>query len=82
MNPSSGASTAASSAGAVAIRVNGVSREFAGVRTLADLLASLELDPAMVVVELNRAIVRRPALADTPVRAGDQVELVHFVGGG
>jgi len=59
-----------------------VSREFSGVRTLADLLTSLELDPAMVVVELNRAIVRRPALAETAVHDGDQVELVHFVGGG
>jgi thiamine biosynthesis protein ThiS len=35
-----------------------------------------------VVVELNRAIVRRPALETTPVRDGDAVELVHFVGGG
>jgi sulfur carrier protein len=35
-----------------------------------------------VVVELNRHIVRRTELAETPVRDGDTVELVHFVGGG
>jgi thiamine biosynthesis protein ThiS len=35
-----------------------------------------------VVVELNRSIVRRPALESTPVEDGDAVELVHFVGGG
>jgi thiamine biosynthesis protein ThiS len=34
------------------------------------------------VVELNREIVRRPAIAATPVREGDVVEIVHFVGGG
>jgi thiamine biosynthesis protein ThiS len=34
------------------------------------------------VVEHNRQIVRRPALGDTALAAGDTVELVHFVGGG
>jgi thiamine biosynthesis protein ThiS len=33
-------------------------------------------------VELNREIVRRPRLADTPLTEGDSIELVHFVGGG
>ena len=64
------------------IVVNGAEREFQDVSTLTDLLRELNLDSRMVVVELNRAIVRRPALAETAVQAGDQVELVHFVGGG
>ncbi|MCA9764044.1 MAG: sulfur carrier protein ThiS, partial [Gemmatimonadetes bacterium] len=33
-------------------------------------------------VELNREIIRRPALAATPVTEGDVIEIVHFVGGG
>ena len=73
---------APASPGAIRVVVNGVERECAGVRTLADLLRELGLDERMVVVELNRAIVRRPALAETAVRTGDQIELVHFVGGG
>jgi sulfur carrier protein len=36
----------------------------------------------MIVVELNRDILERDAYADMPVREGDQIELVHFVGGG
>jgi thiamine biosynthesis protein ThiS len=36
----------------------------------------------MVVVELNRKIVRRPQLSDTTLSDGDVLELVHFVGGG
>jgi len=35
-----------------------------------------------VVVEHNRVIIRRPALASTPLADGDVVEIVHFVGGG
>jgi thiamine biosynthesis protein ThiS len=50
--------------------------------TLLDLLAALALDPRVVVVEHNRAIVRRPQLGDVTVAPGDAIELVHFVGGG
>jgi len=66
----------------IRIRVNGQDREVTHAGSLLDLLASLDLDPRGVVVEHNRTIVRRAALAQTPVREGDEVELVHFVGGG
>jgi thiazole synthase len=46
------------------------------------LLEQLGLDPQAVVVEHNRTIVRRPLLGATPVASGDQIEIVHFVGGG
>lgn len=64
------------------IIVNGDMQEIATGASLDDLLQSLALDPRMVVVEHNRAIVRRPALQATRLEDGDQVELVHFVGGG
>ena len=66
----------------ITVTVNGEQRELSGVSTLLDLLAALELDPRSVVVELNREIVRRPLLGETVLSSGDQVELVHFVGGG
>ena len=62
--------------------VNGEERQIDGTATALDLLHSLGLDPRTVVVEVNRSIVRRPALADTKLNAGDHIELVHFVGGG
>jgi thiamine biosynthesis protein ThiS len=62
--------------------VNGEPRRFDGPLTAAGLLAALALDPRGVVVELNRRIVRRPELEQTPLGDGDRVELVHFVGGG
>lgn len=64
------------------LTVNGEPRTFDSVATLTDVLASLGLDARAVVVEHNRAIVRRPALADTTVQDGDTIEIVHFVGGG
>ena len=64
------------------ISVNGEPRTLSAPATLADLLQALKLDPRTVVVELNRAIVRRPVLDATPLANGDSVELVHFVGGG
>lgn len=66
----------------IVVTVNGQAREVAEHSTLLDLLTVLDLDPRAVVVEHNRAIVRRPALGDTALGHGDQVELVHFVGGG
>jgi thiamine biosynthesis protein ThiS len=66
----------------IRITVNGAPREFPAGLSLLALLEHFSLDPRAVVVERNREIVRRPALAATPVRAGDAIELVHFVGGG
>ena len=66
----------------IEILLNGEPRQVPAPGSLADLLGHLALDARTVVVEHNRAIVRRPALAETPVAAGDVVELVHFVGGG
>ena len=66
----------------ITILVNGEPREVERDASLLDLLRRLELDPRLVVVEHNRQIVRRPAREGTALAAGDQVELVHFVGGG
>ena len=64
------------------LTVNGDTRAVPGPATLTDLLSHLGLDPRMVVVELNREIVRRQYLSDRALKDGDSVELVHFVGGG
>lgn len=66
----------------VDVVINGETRRVAPGATLLALLAELELDPRAVVVEHNRRIVRRPALGEVTVAAGDAIELVHFVGGG
>jgi thiamine biosynthesis protein ThiS len=62
--------------------VNGEPRVIPGPATVEDLLVHLELDPRMVVVELNREILRRPRVGEVFLQDGDSIELVHFVGGG
>jgi thiamine biosynthesis protein ThiS len=64
------------------IEVNGKTREIEEGRSIADLLAELELDDGLIVVELNREIVRSTERADVGLQSGDRVEIVHFVGGG
>jgi thiazole synthase len=67
----------------ITVVVNGERRLVAGGTSLADLLRSLDLDPRMVVVEHNRTILRdRTAYPSVPLREGDALEIVHFVGGG
>jgi thiamine biosynthesis protein ThiS len=66
----------------IAITVNGEARAAAEGQTILDLLRQLELDPARVAVELDRRIVKQPLWSETPLRAGAQIEIVQFVGGG
>ncbi|MGH7665640.1 MAG: sulfur carrier protein ThiS [Gemmatimonadaceae bacterium] len=67
----------------IALTVNGRTREVPRGWSVADLLASHELDARMVVVEHNRTILRdRDALPSIRLASGDAVEIVHFVGGG
>src|SRR6202008_1372618 len=67
---------------ALSLSLNGEQREFAGPLTVAGLLEALALDPRKIAVERNLAIVPRSAYAQTALAEGDQVEIVHFIGGG
>ena len=66
----------------ISIQLNGDHKRIAGGMSVVDLVRSLDLDPAKVAVERNREIVTRSTLADVMVEDGDQLEIVHFVGGG
>ncbi len=62
--------------------IDGEERTFAGVATVAELVAQLGMKPDRVAIELNRNIIPRAAWAATPLAESDQLEIVHFVGGG
>jgi thiamine biosynthesis protein ThiS len=62
--------------------INGESREFGSLASVADLISHLGMKPDRVAVELNRELVTRERWTTTPVSEGDQLEIVHFVGGG
>jgi sulfur carrier protein len=64
------------------IRVNGEPFEVAGPLSVSALLAALEIDPRRVAVEHNLDVVKRDRYDSTIVQAGDEIEIVNFVGGG
>ena len=62
--------------------VNGESIAVQDCPNIEALLARLDIDPRRVAVERNMVIVKRAAYGSTPVRDGDAIEVVNFVGGG
>ena len=72
----------AHSDGTVSITVNGEHKRVAAGLSLADLANELGLVPEKVAVERNLEVVPRSTLKDVCVEDGDDIEIVHFVGGG
>jgi thiamine biosynthesis protein ThiS len=66
----------------VAVQVNGEPLTLPAGLTVAGLIARLELDIRKVAVERNREIVPRSTYAQVLLDAGDEIEIVHFIGGG
>jgi len=66
----------------VTVQLNGELREVPEGLTLAALIEWLKLPRDRVAVERNLEIVPRARWNVTPIQAGDQLEVVHLVGGG
>ena len=67
------------------LHINGEEREFTdspAYFTLTTLVETLGMKADRVAVELNRDIVPRDRWTETQLHEGDQLEIVHFVGGG
>jgi sulfur carrier protein len=65
------------------LQINGEERTFEpSVLTLAALVESLGMKSDRVAIELNRDIVPRERWSETALHEGDELEVVHFVGGG
>lgn len=63
------------------VQINGKKEEVHG-QTVLELLKAKDIDPRMVAVELNAQIVERDLLETTPVKDGDQLEFLFYMGGG
>ncbi len=64
------------------IRLNGESRRFEAVSTVAELVQQLELGGKRIAIECNGEIVPKSAHASTGLADGDVLEIVVAVGGG
>jgi len=68
--------------GTISITVNGEHRRVRAGLSLAALANELGLVPEKVAVERNLEVVPRSTLAQVCLEDGDDLEIVHFVGGG
>jgi sulfur carrier protein len=64
------------------VTVNGAARDVPDDVTVRGLIVHLGLTEGPVAVEVNRTVVPRARHAEHRVQPGDEIEVVHFVGGG
>lgn len=62
--------------------INGEPHELTETLNLTSLAQHLELNPQNIAIELNLTIIPRSQYDTTFIREGDQLEIVHFIGGG
>jgi sulfur carrier protein len=66
----------------ITIDLNGNAHEIpSDVGNVQQLLENLDLADRILIVELNKEIVAKDAY-DKPIKDRDQIEIIHFVGGG
>jgi thiamine biosynthesis protein ThiS len=61
---------------------NGHSREISNALTIRAFLDNLKLNPEIVAVELNLAIIPKNQYDNKIISEGDKIEIISFVGGG
>lgn len=66
----------------IQLTLNGEPYAIAQGHTAADLVEQLGLSGRRIAVEINEQIVPKSQLATTALANGDQVEVVHAIGGG
>jgi len=66
----------------IEVAVNGEVMQVPQSSSLQDLVDRLQLTGKRIAVEVNLEIVPRSQHSDHLLQAGDQVEIVHAIGGG
>tara|TARA_Y100000588_G_C14107852_1_gene861642 strand:- start:722 stop:955 length:234 start_codon:yes stop_codon:yes gene_type:complete len=64
------------------IVLNGTEKNFLDQISVATLIRELGLDERKIAVERNREIVPKTEFGSVNLCEGDQIEIVHFIGGG
>lgn len=64
------------------LTINGEPRDFDSPLSLAALVQEMGMKQDRVAIELNRNLAPREQWDQTQLADGDQLEIVHFVGGG
>ncbi len=64
------------------ITLNGEPRDLENIRTLADLVAHLSLEPFTLLIEHNTEPLRRDEWPTRHLTPGDRIELLRIAAGG
>ena len=64
------------------LTVNGKPRDVQGAGTIKEFLEANSVNLALVAVEHNGEIIRRERFGEVALAEGDQLEIIHMVGGG
>jgi sulfur carrier protein len=62
--------------------INGERRAVSGAKNITELVSVLGLEPKMVLIEHNGTALRRSEWPDSPVKSGDQLEILRVSAGG
>lgn len=62
--------------------INGEEKEIQSGNNVEDLLRELDINGRHIAVALNLEVVPRSRYAETRLKEGDKIEIVHAVGGG
>ena len=73
---------ATTKSGTIEITLNGEPYRLEGDARLSTLIASLKMKPSRIAVELNREVVPKARYEEIVIKAGDELEIINFVGGG
>ena len=66
----------------IKIKINGKINKINDKTKLSDLIKSLKVPLKKVAIELNREIVDKKKLNKINLKVNDEIEIVHFIGGG
>ena len=64
------------------IIINGEEKKINPNISVTNLISQLELDIEKIAVELNQEILHLENHSKTILKEGDELEIIHFVGGG
>jgi len=67
---------------AVTIVINGEKRDVSEGLSAESLLAELDIGEGRVAVMINEEIIKKDQRSERCLAEGDQVEIIHMVGGG
>ena len=66
----------------IKIKVNGKYQQFDTNKSLYDLIKKLKISINKIAIEKNKKIVDKKRLKNIILKNNDNIEIVHFIGGG